>query len=532
MLGWYQKAGELPGGSLHGQRWSAVQCLELLYHWSHHSKTREETLLFFEMLLHTLRLLKKIIIKPWLQLLYLWQIFLLLCWERWPHRSETVHISQQTNPFLGKSRSWLPPALRPYCLQPQSTQCYSWGGRGVRRQVGRGHRRGDRGARRGCRWGAVKGRGALPGQGGVGRRGPAAILRRTIPAARHGPLRPAGGRGARGQPAGSAHAPPPAAALCNGWGARALSLPPPPPPSPRPLPLPPPAGAQWAVGPRCGGGAGESPAGARTHGARRGPAVVRARSPPPPPPSPLPLSPSSLRRRARSILPPLCEALGASRTPPTSPWPTRSLRWGGRLLAPVLSSLRPSGGGGRPGSRAQARGRGRAAPPLRAIFLRGAGPGGSAAGASWGGRRIPGKGGGGATWAPFPPSSGRGSAGGGCCRCLPPPPPDPAAPRLLPQHPPRSGPAGLGPSWGAGSASALLVLRPPRGLRAPREPRGASASNRKIKPTNPTKAKTHSQETALPGLFFLPFFPPFLHSPSLLFFFFLCAFCFFSFFCF
>lgn len=166
MLGWYQKAGELPGGSLHGQRWSAVQCLELLYHWSHHSKTREETLLFFEMLLHTLRLLKKIIIKPWLQLLYLWQIFLLLCWERWPHRSETVHISQQTNPFLGKSRSWLPPALRPYCLQPQSTQCYSWGGRGVRRQVGRGHRRGDRGARRGCRWGAVKGRGALPGQGG------------------------------------------------------------------------------------------------------------------------------------------------------------------------------------------------------------------------------------------------------------------------------------------------------------------------------------------------------------------------------
>uniref|UniRef100_A0A8V1ALR1 Small ubiquitin-like modifier 2 n=1 Tax=Gallus gallus TaxID=9031 RepID=A0A8V1ALR1_CHICK len=64
------------------------------------------------------------------------QIFLLLCWERWPHRSETVHISQQTNPFLGKSRSWLPPALRPYCLQPQSTQCYSWGGRGVRRQEG------------------------------------------------------------------------------------------------------------------------------------------------------------------------------------------------------------------------------------------------------------------------------------------------------------------------------------------------------------------------------------------------------------
>lgn len=304
MLGWYQKAGELPGGSLHGQRWSAVQCLELLYHWSHHSKTREETLLFFEMLLHTLRLLKKIIIKPWLQLLYLWQIFLLLCWERWPHRSETVHISQQTNPFLGKSRSWLPPALRPYCLQPQSTQCYSWGGRGVRRQVGRGHRRGDRGARRGCRWGAVKGRGALPGQGGVGRRGPAAILRRTIPAARHGPLRPAGGRGARGQPAGSAHAPPPAAALCNGWGARALSLPPPPPPSPRPLPLPPPAGAQWAVGPRCGGGRGR----ARRARARTGQGAaprwcVRALPLPPRLPLSLSLPPLSAAALGRSFPP-------------------------------------------------------------------------------------------------------------------------------------------------------------------------------------------------------------------------------------
>uniref|UniRef100_A0A8C3NMM6 Small ubiquitin like modifier 4 n=1 Tax=Cyanoderma ruficeps TaxID=181631 RepID=A0A8C3NMM6_9PASS len=112
-------------------------------------------------------------------------------------------------------------------------------------------------------------------------------------------------------------------------GARALPLPPPPryvtaagrarAPSLRPpFPLPPASPPRPALPPpppRAPGpngrrerarGGGESVAGARAHGARRGPAAVRARSRAPPafPSLCVPLSPSL--RRARPALPPLC----------------------------------------------------------------------------------------------------------------------------------------------------------------------------------------------------------------------------------
>lgn len=139
---------------------------------------------------------------------------------------------------------------------------------------------------------------------GAGRRGPAAILRRTIPAARQGPLRPAGGRGgARARRAGSGRGArtlrlPPRYVTA---GARARSLP--------PSPSPPPTARRGPMsgGAAPGGGAGESPAdgaGARTHGGKARPRGSACALPSPPrlplslslPPSLSPLFSAALGR--------------------------------------------------------------------------------------------------------------------------------------------------------------------------------------------------------------------------------------------
>lgn len=265
---------------------------------------------------------------------------------------------------------------------------------------------------------------------GAGRRGPAAILRRTIPAARQGPLRPPGGAGGGGR----AHA-----ARDSSLGARTLRLPLPryvtagarahslPPPRPVPAPSRParPNGRRG----RAGGGAGESPAdgaGARTHGGKARPRGSACALPFPPPPSPLSLS--SLLRRARSVLPPLCEVLGAARTsltrhgrreaqgeagalpPPPPPFPRSR-----RFTSPL--GLRRREARPRPGQpTACAPPRRLCAPfscaPRAAAPSRPAGGGGAGAAASRGGRVEDPRGGrrgkgGGRIRAPFPPSSGR-----------------------------------------------------------------------------------------------------------------------------